>query len=88
MVLLGCGGASDRCQTRSPCSADPMRTTGDIRACQDAEKNPGKCGKEKAAFDDCFLVKAVCGSDGKTDPLQTFSACMNESDAFQKCSSM
>ena len=36
-------------------------------------------------FLDCFIAKAVCGSDGKTDPLQTFTACRAESDAFQAC---
>ncbi len=64
-----------------------MKTSGDIKACQAAAKNPPKCYAEKAAFDDCFLTKAVCGSDNKTEPLQTFNACKAESDAFGICNS-
>ena len=90
VALVGCDGGSppvDRCLTMSKCPKDPAKTTGDIKACQEASKNPPKCYLERAAFDDCFLAKAVCGSDGKTDPLSTFTACTAESDAFQKCNS-
>jgi hypothetical protein len=85
VALAGCGGPTDRCQAMSPCPKDSPKTSGDIKACQDATKNPPKCYAQKAAFDDCFLTQAVCGSDGKTDPLQTFMACRAESDAFQAC---
>ena len=85
-LWLGCGGGPvDRCQLMSRCSKDPIRTSADIKACQDAARNPPRCYAEKAAFDDCFLKNAVCGSDNKTDPLATFSACRAESDAYQAC---
>ena len=104
IALAGCGGEADcvagwwgscsgvggdRCSAKSKCSADPVPTPADIKACQDSLKPPDggtvKCLTEVNAFFDCYLANQVCGTDNKTDMTKTMDRCRSELNAYTTC---
>ncbi|MBX7096201.1 MAG: hypothetical protein K1X89_00685 [Myxococcaceae bacterium] len=83
VTVIGVGG--DLCNTPSKCSADPMSSDADKKACQTALKSDTKCSAEYRGVLVCLQSKQKCTTENKTDSTAFATDCKPELDAYVAC---
>ena len=90
LSLVSCGPGSP-CDRSSPCPNDPKTSDADKQSCRNnlnANMN-SPCYSESVSLLNCWLDQTVCGSDGKTDGLNTLTKisnnCSKQSSAQATC---
>ncbi len=77
-------GSVDPCPTTPRCSADPVPTADQVKACQDAVTKYAACKTQQDAVTSCSNGVA-CTSDNKTDSTKLASTCATQITAYTTC---
>jgi hypothetical protein len=90
LIAAGCG-RGDACDRVSPCKNDPPQSKESKDACKAAEKAAmsAPCFNEAVTYAGCFNDNVACGTDGKTDAIETKSRtmaiCSGERQKLESC---